>query len=333
MGALARLDALSGLANIASVAPKLVMTNLNDESIAWPSPPNGSANYYYTDITGSDSFGYGPASLSSVLNSTGYIRREMILAPADVVANTWADIATVFDVQTVANDFPGGIGNKVVMTQLNRTSAEWTIGKPQMWNATYVRNTFTNPIPPLCYRWQMKLPSNMIDVLSGNAGGIGWCENFALKANNNDSISDSRLSLQTVKVLGESDLRFRISFDLFINYLDGSATPGGPANLWYMQSALGAAIPGDVYDIYLYFKPPASNTDLVTGLCQILIVNLSKNTISFADEKYGEPMRGYNNYEIGRILTQSLYTGGFPTTGNFQMEYSGMQFWSCMPVI
>lgn len=333
MGALARLDALSGLSNIASVAPKLKMTNLMDGLIAWPSPPKGSANYYYTDITGADSFGNGPASISAALNSSGYIRREMILAPADVVANTWADIAPVFDVQIAANDFPGGVGNKTIMTQLSRTSAKWTIGKPQMWNATYVRNTFTNPLPPLCYRWQMKLPSNMIDVLAGNSGGQGWSEQFALKGNNNDSISDSRLSLHTTRLLGENELRFRVNFDLFINRLDGSPISSGPSNLWYINSNLGAAIPGDVYDIYFYFKPPINNSDLVTGLCQILIVNLSKNVISFAGEKYGVPMRGYHNYEIGRILTQSLYTGGFPTAGNFQMEYSGMQFWSCMPVI
>jgi len=39
------------------------------------------------------------------------------------------------------------------------------------------------------------------------------------------------------------------------------------------------------------------------------------------------------NHEIGKIFTQGIYTGGFPASGNIQFEYSGMQFWSCMPVL
>ena len=100
-----------------------------------------------------------------------------------------------------------------------------------------------------------------------------------------------------------------------------------------MQSALGAAIPGDTYDIYIYFKPPVNKTDYVTGLCQILIVNISQNTIALCDEMYGVPMKGYYNYEMAKVLTQGIYIGGFPSVGNIQIEYSGMQFWSRMPVI
>ena len=66
---------------------------------------------------------------------------------------------------------------------------------------------------------------------------------------------------------------------------------------------------------------------------QILIVNLSNNTIALSAEKYGVPMKGCYNHEIGKILTQGIYTGGFPASGNIQFEYSGMQFWSCMPVL
>ena len=181
----------------------------------------------------------------------------------------------------------------------------------------------------------MKLPANMIDVLADNPLYQGWSEQFALKSHVNNSLIDSRLALKTIRSAGESQLRFRLDFDLFYKNLNGTdITPAGaPSNLWYMQSALGAAIPGDVYDVYIYFKPPVNNADLVTGLCQILIVNLSKNTIALSAEQYGVPMKGYYNYEMGKILTQGIYTGGFPAIGNIQIEYSGMQFWSRMPVI
>lgn len=340
MGALARLDALSGLANIASVAPKLVMTNLNDASIVWPAY-SGSGQFYWTDIIGSDSLGYGPSSMSGALNSTGLIRREVLIAAGDVVAGTATDIDAVFDIQTAANDFPGGRGKKVVMKQLKRTPAEWSGNYPQVWNAIYYRSNWNNPLPPLCYRFQMKLPSNMIDVLADNPANQGWSEEFALKSNINNNLIDSRVALKTIRAAGESQLRFRLDFDIFDKriawpdpLLEGnSLSPGVPLNLWYMQSALGAAIPGDTYDIYIYFKPPVNKTDYVTGLCQILIVNISQNTIALCDEMYGVPMKGYYNYEMAKVLTQGIYIGGFPSVGNIQIEYSGMQFWSRMPVI
>lgn len=356
MGALILADAFSGLVNNSQTSPKLLATHFFDGSIGYPSPPTASGNrYYYSDATGVDGYGHGSSTIKNILNSatTGVnIRRETILVSptdtyatggGDVVFGDYRDIPAVFDHSIVPNDMPGGKGNKIVITQLKRSAQEWKDSYPQT-QLMFMRRDWQNPLPTLCYAFKMKLPANMIDVLADNPSYQGWSEQLAIKSNIDNTLTDRRLALKTVREAGESQLRFRLDFDIYKNALPGtivagvpvatgSVLPAGPTNFWYLESALGAAIPGDIYQIYIYFKPPAGDyTDTTTGLVQILIVNLSKNTIALSGQKSGVAMKGYYNYEMARIYTHAIYTGGWPSSGNIQFEYSDFQFWSRPPL-
>ena len=182
----------------------------------------------------------------------------------------------------------------------------------------------------------MKVPSNMVDVLSGNSAASGWAELFALKSNISNGSTDWRLALQTQLLPGESGLRFCLNNDLFNKKLNGDTIPGAglqPFPIWSMKSLEGACIPGDVYEVYIYYNPPVSNTDLTTGIAQLLIVNLSKNTVAYSVDVRGGVMKGYYNYEVGRMFAVGAYCGGFPSSGTIQWEFSDFQIWDKMPVI
>lgn len=337
--------------------PKLLLTQRFDGTFAWPALISGSASnqFYYCDATGTDSGGHNTTTARIALNSpagVGYRQENLIykpdngIGPTDVIAANSSDVDAVFTKSLAANDTPGGRGNKLVLTQLKRTPAKWTSNNnststPQCWPLTMYRysvnvnsgGVYTYPLPPLCYKFRMRLPANMASVLAGNPGAQAWAENWAIKGGDNNNNTQHRLAFKTIIDAGETGIRFELRFDLFNKNVDGTALPATqPTKLWDIKSAEGAAIPGDIYDIYIYFDQRPSISDL-SGLAQIMVVNLSKNAITMAGSITGVPTIGYDRIPGGRIFWDGCYTFGFPDGETIITEYSDHEIWSSPPVL
>ena len=203
---------------------------------------------------------------------------------------------------------------------------------PQVWGTIGYRTNITTQLPPLRYSFQIKVPSNLTDILTGRVGADEWWEIFAIKANWDNSKTDSRLTLMLRRDVNTRALYFQLQFTLF-GYNSGTGTYSNYSAAWNLNSAPGALIPGDVYKVDLYFKPPATNVDM-SGVAQILIINQSKDTVAMKDKKTnaqmmgaGEFGQGINMFNFGRIILAGLYTGGFPATGNIRVEYGNIMIW------
>lgn len=335
--------------------PKLLLTQFLDNTFAWPALIKSNDRFYYCDATGTDSGGHNTTTARTALNSPHGVsyRQENIIfkpdngvPPTDVIAGDSTDVDAVFTYSRVANDTPGGRGNKLVLTQLKRTPVEWnstnnSFSAPQAWGVIMYRysvaiasgGVYTYPLPPRCYRFRMRLPANMLSVLAGNPGYQAWAENWAIKGGVDNANTQHRLAFKTVIDAGETGIRFELRFDLFNKNVDGTALPATqPTKLWDIKSAEGAAIPGDLYDIYIYFDQKSSITDL-SGLAQILAVNLSKDTVAMADEKRGVATIGYDGIPGGRVMWYGSYTFGFPDGETIVTEYSDAEIWDSPPVL
>lgn len=338
-----------------SARPKLLLTQRYDGSFAWPALTASGNRFYYADATGTDSGGHNTTTARIALNSPDGVsfRQENIIfrpdngiGPTDVIAGNDTDVYAVFDRALVANDTPGGRGNKLVLTQLKRTPAEWTstnnsLSAPQFWAMIMYRfsvnamsgGVYTYPLPPLCYKFRMKYPANMLSVLAGNPGYQAWAEHWAIKGGPDNNNTQHRLAFKSIIDAGETGIRFELRFDLFNKNVDGSAIPATvPTGLWNIKSAEGAAIPGDLYDVYVYFDQKSSVDDL-TGVAQLMVVNLSKNTVAMAESITDVPTIGYDGIPGGRIMWDGCYTFGFPDGETIQYEYSDHELWSRSPVL
>lgn len=330
-------DALSILANKKNTAPKLRFTHLFDAGVPLvaDSALAKATDYFYTNLyTGNDSLGHSTTDFKLAVDTAGfYEREEVIIDPLDVVAANYTDIAAVFTRASAVNDFPGGIGNKIIYTQNKRTDTIWgTHSYPQIWGTIGYRTNITTQLPPLRYSFQIKVPSNLADILTGRVGAGEWWEIFGIKANWDNSKTDSRLTLMLRRDVNTRALYFQLQLTLF-GYNSGTGTYSNYSAAWNLNSAPDALIPGDIYKVDLYFKPPATNVDM-SGVAQILIINQSKNTIAMKDEKTnaqmmgdGEFGQGINMFNFGRIMCAGLYTGGFPATGNTRVEYGNIMIW------
>lgn len=339
MGAVISADALAGIANNRDYAPKLVWSNRFDGSINYPVPyVKGSSRFYVTNQAGIDSLGFGSSSLMSAFNggASTFVRREVILVkndPAfpsygDVVADDETDIPAVFSYSIAPNTLKGGTGNKLTLTQHKRSQPNWSAydSAPQIWNDIIYRSSWLAlPMPALLYKFKMKLPSNMQEVLSGTSNQA-WSEQFGIKFDDINVFTEARLALKTMIRGGETGIRFAVAFDLFGKSLAGATLPAGPQELWSMQSAEGSVIQGHTFDVAIYYRPPLSNADLVTGLTQVLITDVDTNTVILSGSKSGVPMMGYSNSNPHRIIFNGIYTGGFPAAG-IEMEYSDNEVW------
>ena len=330
------MDALMGGGKRA----KLLYTNYLDGTISYGALTKAS-NTLYTETlnygSNRDSCGYGYGdSLFSALNTPSGVdlRAENIIAAGDVgsPAST-SDVAAVWSKSISATDAPGCIGNKLTITQLKRTPAEWNNETPQYWGMVFYRYMVgTNALPPLCYRFTVKTPTNLADAIY-NPGSRGWMETFAIKGTLDNANNQHRLGIMLNRGNGESGIRVYVRFDLFNKDMSGNNISGGtPTLLWGMLSDEGAIVPGNHYDFYLYFDQRNNRTDL-TGLTEILVIDKTTNTVAFQDSKTGVPTCGYDQANGGRIFFYGLYTGGFPSSGNIVMEYSGCQIWDSMPVV
>ena len=327
---------------------KLLYTNYLDGTISYGAltkAPDSDA--FYTETLDSYSnrdscgYGYGTALFSALNTPNGVdLRSENIIAAGDVGSPaSSADVAAVWSKSITATDAPGCIGNKLTITQLKRTPAEWNNGStPQYWGMVFYRyNASAHAIPqlalpPLCYRFTVKTPTNLADVLY-NPGYNGWMEIFAIKGTLVNANTQHRLSIVLNRGNGESGIRVYVRFDLFNKDMNGNnISDDTPTLLWGMLSDEGAIVPGNHYDFYLYFDQRNNRTDL-TGLTEILVIDKTTNTVAFQDSKTGVPTCGYDQANGGRIFFYGLYTGGFPSSGNIVMEYSGCQIWDSMPVV
>lgn len=320
---------------------KLLYTNYLDGTISYGALTKASDTLYtetLNNYSNRDTCGYGYGNaLFSALNcalSGVDLRSENIIAAGDVgsPAST-ADVAAVWSKSISATDAPGCIGNKLTITQLKRTPTEWNNETPQYWGMVFYRyNVATNALPPLCYRFTVKTPTNLADVIY-NPGSRGWMEIFAIKGTLDNANNQHRVSIVLNRENGESGIRVYVRFDLFNKRMDGTTIPGVtvPELLWGMMSDEGAIVPGNHYDFYLYFDQRNSRTDL-TGVTKILVIDKTGNTVAFQDSKTGVPTCGYDQANGGRIFFYGLYTGGFPSTGNTVLEYSGCQIWDSMPL-
>ena len=180
-------DALSIFANNINTAPKLAFTHLFDSGVPLvaDSALAKGTDYFYTNLyTGNDSLGHSTTDFKNAVNTSSfYEREEVIIDPADVVSATYTDIAAVFSRSSAANDMPGGKGNKIVYTQNKRTDTIWgSKSYPQIWGTIGYRTNITTQLPPLRYSFQIKVPSNLADILTGRVGAGEWWEIFGIKA-------------------------------------------------------------------------------------------------------------------------------------------------------
>lgn len=324
--------------------PKLLYTNYLDGTISYGALAKAgdtSTTNYIQSLTNSsnrDSCGYGyGTALFAAFDSTYLgmdLRAENIIAAGDVGSpSTAADVAPVWSKTISATDAPNCIGNKITIEQLKRTPAEWNNETPQCWPLVFYRRDFASKVlPPLCYRFVVKIPTNFADVVD-NPGTRGWMEIFAIKGTENNNTNQHRLSIQLIRESGESGIRIYVRLDLFNKRMDGTTISGGGLELlWGMMSEEGAIVPGNYYDFYLYFDQRVDRSDL-TGVTKILVIDKSTNAIAYQDSKTGVPTCGYDQASGGRIYMCGLYTGGFPSSGTITMEYSGCQIWDSMPVI
>lgn len=322
--------------------PELLYTNYLDGTISYgaltatgTSVTNYMQSLNYGSNRDSCGYGYGDALFSALNTPSGVdLRAENIIAAGDVgsPAST-ADVAAVWSKSISATDAPGCIGNKLTITQLKRTPAEWNNETPQYWGMIFYRyNVATHALPPLCYRFTVKIPTNFADVLD-NPGSRGWAELWAIKGTLDNGNNQHRISITLIRENGESGIRVYVRFDLFNKHMDGTAISGsgGPVLLWGMMSDEGVIVPGNHYDFYLYFDQRNSRTDL-TGVTKILVIDKTTNTLAFQDSKTGVPTCGYDQANGGRIFFYGLYTGGFPSSGNTVLEYSGCQIWDSIPL-
>lgn len=320
---------------------ELLYTNYLDGTISYgaltatgTSVTNYMQSLNYGSNRDSCGYGYGDALFNALNTPSGVdLRAENIIAAGDVgsPAST-ADVAAVWSKSISATDAPGCIGNKLTITQLKRTPAEWNNETPQYWGMIFYRyNVSTNALPPLCYRFTVKTPTNLADVIY-NPGSRGWMEIFAIKGTLDNANTQHRLSIVLNRENGESGIRVYVRFDLFNKDMNGNDISGGaPTLLWGMLSDEGAIVPGNHYDFYLYFDQRNNRADL-TGLTEILVIDKTTNIVAFQDSKTGVPTCGYDQANGGRIFFYGLYTGGFPSSGNIVMEYSGCQIWDSMPL-
>lgn len=320
---------------------KLLYTNYLDGTISYGaltaaglSVTNYTQSLNYGGNRDSCGYGYGDSLFSALNTPSGVdLRAENIIASGDVgsPAST-SDVAAVWSKSISATDAPGCIGNKLTITQLKRTPAEWNNETPQYWGMVFYRyNVGTNALPPLCYRFTVKTPTNLADVIY-NPGSRGWMEIFAIKGTLDNANNQHRVSIVLNRENGESGIRVYVRFDLFNKDMNGNDISGGaPTLLWGMLSDEGAIVPGNHYDFYLYFDQRNNRTDL-TGLTEILVIDKTTDTVAFQDSKTGVPTCGYDQANGGRIFFYGLYTGGFPSTGNTVLEYSGCQIWDSMPL-
>lgn len=319
----------------------LKYTHFFDNTLALPADASLSGTgtaFYYGSWTGADSIGYTPSDLNSVLDtSTSYYRTEIIISPGssissppgDVNSGTYTDATDVYSRSTSANDMPGGKGNKYTITQLKRTPAEWNAqSTPQMWMGIVGRNSWaSSQIPDLCYSYQVKVPSNLADIMDRRAGFSEWFETFFIKSNSDNNLTDSRIAVAWNRDVTTRAFSWRILFDLFVKDLYGTALSSSN-NLWGYSSEPGTLVAGHVYQVNLYFAPPESKTDL-TGKAQALIIDQTDNTVALAVTINNVVMMGYNNHNFARVAMGGLYTGGFPPSGDITLEYGNFMMKQC----
>lgn len=323
------------------VGNTLKYTHFFDNTLALPADASLSGTgtaFYYGSWTGADSIGYTPSDLNSALDtSTSYYRTEIIISPGssissppgDVNSGTYTDATDVYSWGTSANDMQGGKGNKFTITQLKRTTVEWNAqSTPQMWMGIVGRNSWaSSQIPDLCYSYQVKVPSNLADIMDRRAGFSEWFETFFIKSNSDNNLTDSRIAVAWNRDVTTRAFSWRILFDLFVKDLYGTALSSSN-NLWGYSSEPGTLVAGHVYQVNLYFAPPASKTDM-TGKVQVLIVDQTNNTVALAVTIKNVVMMGYNNHNFARVAMGGLYTGGFPPSGNITLEYGNFMIKQC----
>lgn len=311
--------------------PKLLWSCLFDNAFAYQTKTAGSGTFYTENIdewTTYDSLGFRFRHLTTVYNTaTGNSNRsEIILASGD----SGSPDTDVFTKQILANDMPGGKGNKLVLTQLKRTPAKWNSETPQIWPIVNIRYLPNNPWPPLIWSFQIKIPSNMSDILTHTSPSLytAWMEIFALKGTLDNNNNQHRLSVQLVRLPGETGMRFTLRFDLFNKDVNGNPiSASSPTFLWDIRSDEGTLVAGQVYTVYILFDQKSSIADL-TGKAKFLVVNNTTNTTVVNAMKTGVPTCGYDGAPVGRAYLLGLYTGGFPTVGNVTLEYGNLMIWS-----
>lgn len=312
--------------------PKLLWTCKLDGTISMGTPdyvPPGvptTPHYFRSDWSGSDRLGSGKTQLQAALGgNVNWQNYYIIVTPTDIVSTTIADLTAVFDFSIVANDLPGGTGNKLVMTQKKRSSTKWDNSTSSPQAGMYITLTQENQVYELYVKKLFKVPSNMSAVLSG-APSTGWCEYDAIKCSHNfGSTVDLRYSFQIYKRQGESGLRFITQIDR-----GGGATPlpGYP-----LQSPEGSCIPGDTYKMEYFIKRPRSGfaANTTDGLFQHVMTNMrTKERFEVANVKGGVHF-GVNSGQLSLFYHYLQYTGGFDTGTNLVFEVSDLEYWNAPP--
>lgn len=325
------MDALSVVNNASGNAARLLWTDYKDGTYAVGTPAQSGVNYFYVaSITGADSRGNDTNTLKTAIGSSSLTRRYefTIVTPTDVVANDITDLNAVYSYSLAAADAPKGMakGNKLSMSQLKRSSAEWSGSRPQFNDNIIISDYSTVKLREFFACFCVKIPSNMLDVLAGNAGGVGWAELWGAKTHSVSASSDGRFSVQAYRELGRSDGHFIFKFDRFV----------GPSQTvseqWTLESANGTLLENKWYWIGFYINRPGDITDILGGKAQVLIVNLTDNTVVLSSQQSGGVFWGESGYDIGKIQKDQVYSGGFPSSGTFDLQYSGFELWNRPPI-
>lgn len=310
--------------------PKLLWTSRLDNTFSLgtmdyvPSGVPTVPYYNRSDFSGTDSMGNGKTSLQTALQSTVLWQAyKTIVDPTDVSSPpVLTDFTDVIDFTIAANDAPGGKGNKLIMTQKKRSATKWTGFRPQA--ASVTTRTQNVPLNSLYVRKKIKIPSNMVDVLSGSAT-VGWCELDAIKCSPDFGTTvDLRYNVQAQKLQGESGLRFVSQIDRGTGSTN-VITPG--------TSTEGFCNPGDWFLMEYYIRRPATGgyNNTTDGLFQVVMTNLNTLAREVILDQRGGIAFGLSNGQLSLFYQYLQYTGGFPSVGTFVLEVAEVEYWDMPP--
>lgn len=293
----------------------VIWSNLWDNAVTIGAPATSGAAYFFkSTVTGADSRGYAGSDLAALFGGTGVFEFQYIIDPSDTV------LSSTFDTTVAASTAPGGKGNQLTFTQKKRVAAVNDGSRPQAQTMTYLTGTTRRKI---CIKQKFKLPSNLSDILDSYAAGTGvrWMEFLAIKNGNlpdPNGSTDSRFTIQAVRLNGETGMRYRFQFD--------SGAGGGTVYWGPFHSSEGSLVPGVWHEYTVYFEQPAGTSDTTNGICQVVIQNLVSGEIVATLNQKGGQFYGSLGRNISRISSELCYTGGWPATGQISISFSDREY-------
>jgi len=317
---------------------RIIWSSLFNGTIALATPTSGDSLTYTGNVTGADSNSHGVNTLDDAWQIAGgqAFYAQYLLDAAGA-------LSTRFVTTSRPSTFVGGIGNEIEIKQVARSATEWSGSLPQCEFVMELSNTYfdTSPVNEYYCSKMIRIPSNMIDVLDRPAGvewTVAWSVIEDVKCGP-VATNDARIIINVLKVQGETGLRFRAALDNC-----GTDTLTGVNNgiiaglnsdgvIDYGQTDESTAVPGKDYKIEYWIKRSAGREDLTTGRFVAIATRMDTGERFTIINKTGGQFWGYHSHHFKRFFPIIVYTGGFPSSGDYTMVYSNIEYWSFSPYI